>query len=123
MPSCLTCVEGDEYPLVAFVTLFVLCCGALGNITIYFIPSGTWPDGTSDNQDLSSPDCEAVVWRVDVKPPSRSALRLWNVSRCWRGSEPPPSRRGVPDGAGLSYSSPIGCQSLTLPPRSESAVA
>src|SRR4030095_4753282 len=72
---------------------------------------------------LSSPDCEVVVWRVDVKLPSRSALRLRNVTRCWRDSGQPPPRRGVPDGAGLSYSLPIGCQSPTLPPRLGSAVA
>src|SRR5215475_13946536 len=51
----------------------------------------------------SSPDCEVVIWRVDVKLPSRSALRLWSVRRCWRGNGQPPSRRGVPGGAGLSY--------------------
>ena len=45
-----------------------------------------------------SPACEVSVWRVDALPPSRSASRLRNARRCWRGNAPPPSRRGVPDG-------------------------
>src|SRR5215831_13199635 len=64
-----------------------------------------------------SPAGEVSVWLVDAPPPSRSASRLRNAGRCWRGNAPPRSRRGVPDGAGLFYSSPIGCQFPTWPPR------
>src|SRR5262249_37624664 len=68
-------------------------------------------------KDPYSPAGEVSVWLVDAPPPSRSPSRLRNARRCWRGNAPPLSRRGAPDGAGLFYSSPIGCRFLTWPPR------
>ena len=62
-------------------------------------------------------------WLVDARLPSSSASPLCNAGLSWRGSGQRPSRRGVPDGAGLSYSSPMGCPSPTSPPRLASAVA
>src|SRR5215510_11065667 len=74
-------------------------------------------------KDSYSPACEVSVWLVDAAPLSRSASRLRNARRCWRGNAPRPLRQGVPDAAGLFYSWPIGCRFPTLPPRSGSAVA
>jgi len=61
--------------------------------------------------------------RVDEKPLSLSISRLPNARRSWCGSVRPPYLLGVPDGAGLFYSWPIGCRLSTLPPRSGSAGA
>jgi hypothetical protein len=73
-----------------------------------------------DPYSLSS---EVSVWRVDVKLPSQSASRLRNVRCCGRGSAQPPLRQGVPDGVGLSYLPPTGCQSPRLLSRLGSAGA
>jgi hypothetical protein len=59
-------------------------------------------------KDSYSPAGEVSVWLVDAPPPSRSASRLRNARRCWRGNAPPRLRRGVPDGAGLFCSSVSG---------------
>jgi hypothetical protein len=55
--------------------------------------------------------------------PVKSLSRTKNARRYWRGNGRPASLRGLPDGAGLFYCWRIGCRSLTLPPRSGSAVA
>src|SRR5712691_9949263 len=67
--------------------------------------------------------CEVAVWRVDEKPLSLSISRLPNARRSWCGSVRLPYLLGVPDGAGLFYSWPIGCRLPTLSPRSGSAGA
>src|SRR2546426_10713274 len=83
----------------------------------YILLSLVWGQTVLPNKkDSFFPACEVSIWRVDVPPPSRSASRLWNVRHCWRGSELPLSRRGVPAGDGLSYSSAIRCPSAKLPP-------
>ena len=80
--------------------------------------SGAWP------QDPYSSSCEISIWLVDAPPLLPSASPLRSAGRCGHGSvQQPPSRRGVPDGAGLSYSWPMGSRSPMWPPRSASTVA
>src|SRR4030095_13117064 len=74
-------------------------------------------------KDLYTSSCEVSVWLVDALPPSRSASRLRNARRYWRGNGQRPSLRGVLGGAGLFYLSPMGYRFPTLLPRSGSAVA
>ena len=80
--------------------------------------SGAWP------QDPYSSSCEISIWFVDAPPLLPSASPLRSAGRCGHGSvQRPPSRRGVPDGAGLCYSWLTVCRSPLLPLRSASAVA
>src|SRR5262247_3090333 len=56
---------------------------------------------------------EVSIWHVDASPLSSFASPLRNARRCWHGNGPPPSQRGVPAGAGLSYSWPMASRSPT----------
>src|SRR4029450_4022799 len=89
-------IVGDNYWLL-FLYDAVVFLGALGCIMLPF----AWDQPRLPNEKASfSPACKVAVWRVDALSPSRSAFHLRNVRRCRHGSGPPPSRRGVPDGAG-----------------------
>src|SRR4030095_6284302 len=92
-------IVGDNYWLL-FLYDAVVFLGALGYIMLSF----AWEQTVLPDETVPvSPAYKVAIWRVDAPPPSRSALHPRNVRRCRHGSEQRPSRRDVPDGAGLSY--------------------
>src|SRR4029453_11156885 len=63
-------------------------------------------------------DREVTIWLVDPPPPLPPTSPLPNARHCWRGSVRHAYLLGLPDVAGLSYSSPMGYRSPTWLPQS-----